>query len=440
LTKITCRIEEGVIFKRDKSYVYNAAIELVSKSSVLFKIKDEITITIDWDQLKTKAQQTLHGYTGMLALPQFDKEILRDNTYKIYLHFKNKSLQITKNGISEFRRDNSTCIWAEQVINHEISPDDGIKPVFQEFVHNIAGEENYEAFITTYGYLIHNYNGSDGLRAVWYCDEDHEAGKKKGPSGKSMSAKASSKVRKKDECSGKDFMEDDRFKFQDMNSDTQLYVIEDVKDKFDFKALYTYCSEGAEYQRKGKDRVKLSIHETPKLIITSNNPPSIEEGPSTTGRLIILPVKNYYIKYAEQGGVKKVHGHTFFDDWDSTKWNRFYWFLAKCAKKYLREGLKLCNLDAIYKNRLKDICAKKFKDNSTAEDFIDWVYEQEEKVFKQFRLQELLECFKTEEEISEKTFAGALLAFFDIKGWWHKKERHTVNHQKITIWKTGVKS
>ncbi|MBD0288695.1 MAG: hypothetical protein ICV79_25220 [Flavisolibacter sp.] len=156
-----------------------------------------------------------------------------------------------------------------------------------------------------------------------------------------------------------------------MSRDTQVYVIDDVKLNFEFKAMYNYCTEGVQFSKKYKDRIKLTLQETPQLIITSNYPPEIEQGSSTTGRLFILPLKSFYKDYTEQGGIKGYHDHVFFDDWDQAEWNRFFWFMADCAQYFLQKGLINPDLNEIKKNRLKNICARRFKNDEVANDFVD---------------------------------------------------------------------
>lgn len=435
------QVVDGVIYKRDKNYLYNLIINLVSQEDVTFKIwqrSGEITITIDRKSLETKAQKEIRGNVSMIALPSFDKTILRDTANDVYLHFKNVTLHIRKNSINRVQRNNEQVIWgkqviwAEQIIDFEIQEDDNIKSTYSQFISNIAGD-NKRSFCSAIGMLMRNYNGSDGMRVAWLCDSSYEVGKANGRTGKGIFWKAISKIRKTDECSGKDFTPDYQFKFQNMDHNTQVYAIDDVKPNFDFKSIYNYATEGAEFQKKHQPRVKLSLSETPQLVITSNDPPQIEQGSSTTGRLFILPLKAFYKDYTEQGGVKGYHRHIFFDDWDKDEWNRFYWYMAKCAQLFLNDGLVAADMSQIRANRLRGIAAKKFKSEEIANDFVDWIYQYQVPI--EFELEDLINAFN-QQDIDTQVFAGCLKAYFDMEQIAFVKARKMKNGKQAMIWST----
>jgi hypothetical protein len=207
-----------------------------------------------------------------------------------------------------------------------------------------------------------------------------------------------------------------------------------VKASFAFQAMYNYCTEGGEYQKKHQQKVKLSVEETPKLVITSNYPPRVEEGPSTTGRLIVLPVKPFYSKYAEHGGVKAVHGHYFFDDWTAEEWDRFYWFMAMAGQEYLSDGLILPSGVPIRKNRLKQIARDKLKSEDMAEDFCEWVEGFE--FPKRFVLEDVLMDFQPQpdSQVDKQVFAACLKSFFELEGRTVRKVREQLNGVRSMVW------
>jgi hypothetical protein len=423
----------GVIYKRSKQDLYSHIIKLVSFQEVSFKAKD-VTFTVDQTTLKTKAQKELKGNVNIISLPVFKFKILRDTVDKVYFHFTNCSLLITKDGRETFKRGENGVVWSEQVIQHELKEDDFGSAVYRDFFMNVS-DDNYNAFRSATGMVLRNYNGSDGLRSLWLCDEVFNPGKNNGRLGKSIFWKAVAKLRKTDECSGKDFTPDYQFKFQNMSRDTQVYVIDDVKANFDFKAMYNYCTEGVEYQKKHQNRIKLNIHETPQLVITSNTPPEVESGASTTGRLLILPFKPYYSTYTDQGGVKAVHGHVFFDDWNEAEWNRFYWFMSDCAQYFLQEGIIQPDMSIIKANRLRSICAKKFKSDDIGAEFADWIYHYQ--LPKEFELSELKSEFDAaiDLETDIRHFASGLKSYFDMEGINFIKNREGRAGDRKTIWK-----
>lgn len=423
------RVNGGVIYKITKQELYSFIIDLVSYKDVTFKAKD-ITFTVDQTTLQTKAQKEIRGNVSMLAIKSFNYKILRDSRDEVFFHFKNYSLVVVKQRIEFFTRETKTgVIWEDQIIPHEIADDDFIMSAFSKFLENVAGE-NINSFRSAIGYGLRNYNGSDGMKALWLCDESFEVGKNYGRTGKSLISKALGKVRKIDDCSGKDFNADNQFKFQNIDRSTQVYVIDDVKTKFDFRSLYNFCTEGVEFSRKHRNRVKLPLGETPQLVITSNYPPEIEQGSSTTGRLYILPLKPFYLLYAEDGGVKFWHGHVFFDEWNAEEWNRFYWYLARCVQYFFQYGLLPCNMTTIRSNRLRAVCAAKLKNNELANDFVDWIYNYT--IPKSFSLEELITAFG---EVDKQAFAGCLKTYFDLEAISFSKKRERVDGKQITLWR-----
>jgi hypothetical protein len=436
--------KNGVIRKITKELLYEIVIALVSVKPVSFKVKGKagikIEFSIDPDQLKTIAQKTLKGNLTQLAIPEFKDPIARDSSSQMYFHFRNKSILVTANSITDVARD-SFCVWEEQIIKQDVLEEDIFdSSIFETFVKNIAGP-NCEAYLTSIGYLLRDCNGSDGLKAVWLSDAAYEPGKLKGRTGKSLLVKAIGQMRKLDLNSGKEFNHGDRFKFQTMDRDTQICIIDDAKENLSFDGLFNYCTEGVEYQQKYANKVRLVIQETPKLIITSNYPPPLEQGSSVVGRLIVLPVQPFYSSYAIQGGVKHVHGHTFFDDWNAAEWNRFYWFMLSCAQKFLKDGLILTDYETTGRNRLKTICAVKLGDADQADGLVEWLYNQPSEAFEKFSLDDLKAKWIGSEfdpeyySIDNQLFASCLKAFFDLKGWSVKKVIQRIDGIQKRLWK-----
>jgi len=434
----------GVLKKVEKENVYADLIKLCAGNKITFEVKSKsgtkLKFSVDKDQLITIAQKTLKGNLSPLAIPEFAGTIAKDTTKEVLLHFINKSIKISALSIDEVDKT-SYCVWDEHIVKRDIFDEDIIEgSVFETFVRNISGEKNFEAFCTAIGYLLVNCNGSDGLKAAWLHDAGFEAGKLNGRTGKSLLIKGIGFLRKLNLNSGKDFDHVDKFKFQGLDLDIQIVVLDDVKENLNFPALFNFCTEGVEYEKKFAHKVKLSIQETPKLCISSNYPPPLEQGASVIGRLIVLPVLPYYASYAIKGGVKHVHGHTFFDDWDPQEWSRFFWFMINCAQTYLRKGLIHVNSGDSLKNRLKAICAAKLKDEDRAEHLVEWLYGQPHEIFKRFNLHEIKtkwagNGFDSDSyTVDDQQFSNCLKVFFDIKGWTVKKTVERIDGSQKRFW------
>lgn len=428
------QIVDGVVYKKEDSELYETVINLVTYQDVIFTVKD-LKIVIDRTTLKTRAQKELKGSVKMFALKKFDYPILRDGSAEAYFHFQNKSLKVTRETF--YLIDRNECegvVWFDQLLPHPISEDDMQRPVFADFLMNVSGPDNFNSFRSAIGRALHNYNGSEGMRVPWFCDESHKAGESNGRTGKSLITKGIGKCRKMDDCHGKDFKSDNQFKFQNVSPSTQVYCIDDVKENFDFKALYNVTSEGMEYEKKNRARVRVPLKETPQLLVTSNHPPQIEQGASTTGRLFILPVKSFYQQYADEGGVKAYHKQTFFDDWNETEWNRFFWFMAVCTQYYLQHGYVFADQSQIRKNRLKEICSKKLKGNELADDFVEWLYQYS--LPDVFSLKDLLTDFKPDIEDGElQVYSTCLVNYFNLERVTFSKAREGRGESRKVIWR-----
>jgi hypothetical protein len=437
------QIVNGVMSEPHQKQVYDQIISEACKRDVSFEIKKHdgstYTATFDRGQLKTQAQTKLKGNLSQIALPNFSGEFLRDDAKTCYLHFINLSIKITAGGIEVLERDNTRVIWESQIVQHTLTDNyqEGVIE-FRKYIKNISGE-NENSFLTAIGYAIHSYTGSAGMKAIWLTDEDFAVGKANGRTGKSLFWKAISKLRKHTFISGKDFQPESQFKFQNMTRDTQLFVIDDVKQRFDFKTLYTACTEGLEFQAKHKPLVQLSIHETPKMIICSNTPPRMEEGTSTTGRLHVLPVKPYYMPHADMGGVRHIHKQIFFDDWNEQEWSAFYWSMMLCVQLYFMKGLIPSDLSQIKLNRLKDSLQAKLKSDELAEDFARWVTGKtfpQEFILKDEQIDfEQYAEIPTDSSLNNRVFADALKAYFDIMNIKFIKSRERKATGQVTVWR-----
>ena len=99
--------------------------------------------------------------------------------------------------------------------------------------------------------------------------------------------------------------------------------------------MFNRLTDGFKIDLKGKNPVTLEMEIMPKLIATSNY---YLKG---TGTAYSRRYKEYEITDWWRGkDPEKHYGHLLYFDWDEEEWSRFDSFMARCAGKYLREGLK----------------------------------------------------------------------------------------------------
>jgi hypothetical protein len=155
------------------------------------------------------------------------------------------------------------------------------------------------------------------------------------------------------------------------------------------------------------------------------------------GRLYILPVKNYYVKYTQLGGVKHVHQQVFFDDWDEPEWSRFYWYLARCGQQFLQEGFVETDMRLTRLNSLKATLEKKLDSDDLAQQLAEWLFETE--LPKKFTLEQVMKKFTSECEVDgfgldSQVFAQCLKSYLEVTERRYMKDRKRGHEGQKTVW------
>ena len=156
-----------------------------------------------------------------------------------------------------------------------------------------------------------------------------------GGTGKSLITRALSYMRKTCFLDFKTWDDDQRFFFTDLAQLPRIARCEDLPKSFDLEKMFNRLSESFKVDLKGKNAVTLDMATMPKFIATSN---SYLKG---TGNSYTRRYREYEITDWWRGkDPEKHYGHLLYFDWDEEEWSRFDSFMARCAGKYLREGLK----------------------------------------------------------------------------------------------------
>src|SRR5699024_3240164 len=91
-----------------------------------------------------------------------------------------------------------------------------------------------------------------------------------GGSGKGIFTSAIGKMKNLDVLDGKTFDPQSSFPYQSVSTDSQVISFDDVKKNFKFEQLFSLITEGISLEYKGKDAIKLSVEESPKIMISTN--------------------------------------------------------------------------------------------------------------------------------------------------------------------------
>jgi len=350
------------------------------------------------------------------------KPILRDTKDEAFFFFKNQIIKVTKNGSQplEYSAITKECIWRTQIIDHGfnyITNNENCH--FGKFIINVSNNEPERlfAFFSAIGYLLHNFTEpSKGQAVIAYDEEITDIKNPMGGTGKGLLANAIKQLRNVVKVDGKRFDPQDKFRYQEIKEDTQVFWLDDAKSDLGFEVFHSILTDGMNIEHKHKTTFIIKPENSPKMFIPKN---SIFNGNGTTNkrRQFIIEFSNHYSKQIKIGNEQPIineHGCTFFDknDWDLLEWNKFFSYMLDCVQKYLQDGLQSYVPKGLHKNRLIQ---------STNEDFYNWVEAQNFEVGKQYDTKETFSVFKNlyypESDFKQRSFSNWLKYFADSKNW-----------------------
>jgi hypothetical protein len=171
-------------------------------------------------------------------------------------------------------------------------------------------------------------------------------------------------IRKVSILDGKSFDDKKSFPYQTVNIETEILVFDDVKKNFDFENKFSLVTEGLTLERKNKDAIKLSVEQSPKMVLSTNY--AIKgEGNSHDRRRHEIEIAQYY-----NGKLTPFDefGRQLFDDWSEEDFIKFDNYMVWCIQTFLSNGLISQNA--------KNIRLRKFIAESSME-FYEWVQDSE---------------------------------------------------------------
>ena len=185
-----------------------------------------------------------------------------------------------------------------------------------------------------------------------------------GGTGKGLFVQGLRQIRKVSILDGKSFDDRKSFPYQTVSTTTNILVFDDVQKSFNFENKFSLVTEGITLERKNKDAIKLTVEESPKILITTNY--AIKgEGNSHNRRRHEIELAQYYngelTPYDE-------FGRQLFDDWSEDEFNNFDNYMVYCIQQYLKHGL--IEQDAV------NISLRKFIAETSME-FYEWIEERD---------------------------------------------------------------
>lgn len=307
--------------------------------------------------------QILFSETFLLMLESIDLMMLTDTRKNSYVAFQNGILEVTADEVKLIDYiDVKGYIWESHILQRNFNYREDHTNDYQKFIYNISAQNPFPIECTI-GYLLNTYKNRSKIKAVILNDEII-SDNPEGGTGKGLFVQGLSQIRNTSIIDGKQFDSKKSFAYQTVSLDTKILVFDDVKKNFDFEDKFSIVSEGLTLERKNKDAVKLNVHESPKIIMSTNY--AIKgEGNSHNRRRHEIEIAQYYGKDITP---EDEFGKQLFDEWELEEFERFDNYMVYCIQMYLKSGL--------VKQTAKNIKLRKFI-AETNMDFHEWISDSE---------------------------------------------------------------
>ncbi len=293
---------------------------------------------------------------GLQLLTPIPLDYHRDTKTTCDIPFKNGIARITADGmelipynkIDGFFPKHSTQQHEISFVDVDDQPSD-----FRDFLilactgtdgnFDEAQEGAIMAFCSMFGYLISNFKDPAFSPAIILSDEGADGENRNGGRGKSLLQRALSYFRPSIEKGGNAYDPKYTHVHADLKMEHDLYLLDDVPSNFNYNALYTHITGGIDAQRKGVTAETIPFEYAPKFVISTNWAVRYDAQATSTNRRF----KEYKFTafWNMRNTPDKYFGKSFFTDWDTKDWNRFFNFGFWCAQHYLKNGLQSIEYD-----------------------------------------------------------------------------------------------
>ena len=328
----------------------------------------------------------------------------------------------------------SRIYWRQEYEERATGNADEDALYMQEFKFSIAGsrltaEERYEQLqhlankCYAVGYMLHQYKFESKPMAVWIMENKLTAdGESSGGSGKSFLINAIKRLNLLNVVTlqGREKgLTENKHLFDRVSCWTDILLIDDPRQYFDFDTFYSLITGNTTVNRKGQDSYEIDYHDSPITVFASNFPPVGAKQGSTERRLLYLVYSDYYhaqgTSYNEFRSIaddfgKDLYGHSYTEE----EYNADYNFCVDCLQFYLK-----CNaIGEVIKPPMENIYKRINISEMGNSGFQEWAElffsEQNEYTDILIPRADTFECFKGEtgnKNWSAQKFKKALIAF-----------------------------
>ena len=300
-----------------------------------------------------------------LTLETLDLVTLRDTAEKSFIPYLNGILEVTKETselVSYEKLEHH--IWESHILkrNYVQHKLEDAHNDYSTFVENISNQE-IGGLESVLGYLISTYKSKTNNKAIILNDEVI-SDSPEGGTGKGLLMQGVQYMRNTCVLDGKSFDEKKSFAYQTVNQDTQVLIFDDVKKNFNLESKFSIITEGITLEKKNATAIKLSVEESPKIVISTNY--VIQgDGNSHHRRVHEVEISQYYGKDKTP---YKEFGRNLFEDWDDEDFEKFDSYMVFCLQYFMNHGLREVSP--------KNLGLRKLI-GATNKDFIDWMDETE---------------------------------------------------------------
>ncbi|MEG0927927.1 primase-helicase family protein [Chryseobacterium sp.] len=330
----TIRYKRGIVNEITNQQAFNLGLEHIKTFG------DKILENAYYRQAEILllSKKAILGSLREIKLPP-----LRDTQDKAFLFFQNSYVEIRSDGTIQIKENTMIpslrgFIWEKSIINRKYLQNNETS-VFELFLRTVTNnEDHYKSVITAIGYLLHKYKNPSNTKVVVISDENTEVeNSANGGTGKGIIVTALEQFLNMAKQNGKNIdFSDNRFAFQNVDLDTDVLYLDDVKNGFDFEQLFTVITGDMTVEKKNKPSFNIPFKLSPKIVITTNYQIKGDSS-SHARRKFLIFLNNYYSDiYRPIDEFKQL----FFIDWSDTEWNKFDTFVINCIKEYLVNGLQ----------------------------------------------------------------------------------------------------
>jgi hypothetical protein len=347
----------------------NNFITVFEESKIKDFVLEDLRARGKIDAFELMADYTSNFQSNYLSMVQtIEVNINKDTHDTSFIYYKNGVVKTTSDKIELLDyKDISNLIWKNQVIQRDINIKNESDGDFKTFIWKISGEDvnRYYTLKSVIGYLMHSYQNEAKPKSIIFNDEMISEGIPNGGSGKGLVHRAIGHIKNIVIEDGKKFDPRGQFAYQKVNKDTQIFLMDDVPEHFNFEYLFSIITEGMTVEKKGKDAYQIPFKESPKLSITTNYTIN-GKGASHKRRVFEVEIANYF---NEEHTPEKEFGKLFFSDWNDEEWAKFDNFMIRCIQYFLKNGLVESDKVNLEYRKLKNELGSEFIEYMESQNF-----------------------------------------------------------------------